>query len=175
MFKAITKIALILSLAIGFTSCSKDKADDGSNAYHMKLKRDNADKSFSTAVTAMKTQMGDGYNLVIVGLDGTKSTFNVVLYSADDFKSGDAFTADADDMSTYNDLAWAEDVQNSNETKIWSSFTLYSEGDPEMQVKITEINSEFVKGTFSGKISQNIEGGASKVITNGSFKAKFSY
>ena len=140
MFKAITKIALILSLAIGFTSCSKDKADDGSNAYHMKLKMDNA-----------------------------------VLYSADDFKSGDAFTADADDMSTYNDLAWAEDVQNSNETKIWSSFTLYSEGDPEMQVKITEINSEFVKGTFSGKISQNIEGGASKVITNGSFKAKFSY
>ena len=173
MFKAITKVALILSLAIGFASCSKDKADDASNAYHMKLKMDNADKSFSTAVAASKIQLGDGYNLVIVGTEGTKSTFNVALWSADDFKTGDTFTAFAEDMSTNNSLGWAEDIQNSNETKIWTSSSFYTEEDPEMQVTITEINSEFVKGTFSGKITQSIENGATKVITNGSFKARF--
>ncbi|WP_157473994.1 hypothetical protein [Flavihumibacter petaseus] len=173
MLKAFSAITLSLVLSVSMIACKK--GDDGpKNEPHMTAKFNGESKSFSQA-HAMKTQLGEGYNLSIVGVNGTKETFTINLWSdMNDFHSGESFTSEAAVNGSANSLGWAADLMNSNETTIWSNASFYVENPEEMHVTITEINSETVKGTFSGTIYQNVANPGSRTITEGEFVAKFS-
>lgn len=173
MLKVFRVIALSLVFAAALFSCKKDGSSP-SGSYHLSAKFDGELKSFNTQVSAVKVQMLDGYTLAITGLNGTKETFSLSLWSdMEGFHNGDVFHSVAEVNSTYNSLGWAADIINSNETTIWSSTSSFVISPEDITVTITEITNEYVKGTFTGKVYQNVENPASKTISSGEFKAKF--
>ena len=173
MLKAIRVIALSFVLSLSMLACKKS-SDSPSSSYNLTAKFDGQSKSFNTQVLAIKTQMGEGYNLIISALNGTKESFSIDLWSdMDGFHNGDVFYHEAVVNDTENLFGWASDMLNSNETTVWSSFPMYLTATSNIKVTITEITNEYVKGTFSGTIYQNVESSPSKSITDGQFMAKF--
>jgi hypothetical protein len=176
MLEAIPKISLCLVLSIVLFACKKSSDSPSGNSPHINAKFDGEKKSFSSNVFAYKVQMGDGYNLVITGVNGTSETFNISLFSdMNGFQNGDVFYEMAESNDTENTLAWVTNITNANETSIWATGISYVSTPSNIKVTITEINNDLVKGTFSGTIYQNINNPPSKSITQGEFVAKFKY
>ena len=175
MKRLIPIFSIALIAVFLFASCKKDSSSSNGSSSYIKAKLNGEQKEFTTGVSATRSGLGMGlWTMIVGGASGTES-FTINLWSdGDNFGTGTSFEAEATAASTYNSLGFVSPLGTSDPANIWATISTGTAATPELHVTITEANDKFIKGTFSGKIYQLVDNGASSMdVTEGEFYVKY--
>ena len=175
MKKYLPFILFACVITFTFTSCKKSSSTDTPGSYYMKANFDGSVKTFNNTVAAIKAELGNGYySLIITGIGSTEQLSLMLWSDKDDYTAGKTFTVEALGGTTYNFLAYAAPLGNSDPMSQWTTIYDYASVTQSFQCTITEATSAYIKGTFSSVIYQdNSSKVVSKTVTGGEFYAKY--
>ncbi|MBW7892196.1 MAG: hypothetical protein H3C48_14480 [Chitinophagaceae bacterium] len=166
-------LTLALLIVFGSISCKKEKQTQNNTA-EISVDFDGTTKKFQT-VFASKNDLSIFYSLSISGVTGSES-LSILLYSSDgNWASGQTYeiVAENGSMSTANAVTYAANVTSMDPQFLWSSSAV-TNVEEHFTCTLTEVTSEYVKGTFSADIYQNVTSAPPKKhLTNGKFYARF--
>lgn len=170
-----TTLKLIALFAITVMIFSCKKSSNSSSGYYFKGTYDGTPKTFNTAVTASKTNLGSGiYSLTIVGATTAEESAIVLWSDQDNFTAGSTYTITPTGVDTYNSLSYVSPLGSSAPSSIWNTSYDYGVVDQSFSCTITEVTSSYIKGTFSGVLYMNTDSAVvTKAVSGGQFYAKF--
>lgn len=166
-------LSIALLIIFGNSSCKKEQQPE-SDAPGISVDFDGSNKTFNTVVVS-KNDLSIFYSLVISGVSGSES-LSILLYSADGkWVSGQTYEIISENgsISTENAIGYSPNVTNTDPESIWSS-SPQTPAEQHFTCTLTEVTAEYVKGTFSADIYQNVtDAPPIKHLTNGKFYARF--
>jgi hypothetical protein len=173
IMKTTLKLIFLLTLSAMIFSCKK--SSNSSSAYYFKGNYNGTPKTFNTAVTASKTNLGSGiYSLTIVGATTAEESAIELWSNQDNFTAGSTYSVTASGVDTYNSLSYVSPLGSSAPSSIWSTVYDYGVVDQSFSCTITEATSTYIKGTFSGVLYMSTDSAVvTKVVDGGQFYAKF--
>ncbi len=171
--KTTLKLIFLFTLSAMIFSCKK--SSNSTSGYYFKGSYDGTPKTFNTAVTASKSNLGSGiYSLTIVGATTAEESALQLWSDQDNFTAGSTYTVTPTGVDSYNSLSYLSPLGSSAASSIWN--TVYDYGTPPQgfSCTITEVTATYIKGTFSGILYMSTDSAVvSKTVTNGEFSAKF--
>ncbi|MBS1742374.1 MAG: hypothetical protein JST81_05005 [Bacteroidetes bacterium] len=161
--------AQLLFLVISVSSCKKVVPSNVTGSvYYMKYKVDGVQKEYSISggKTIDTLISGVAYGATVAGSpnDGSES-MGLLLYSTTVISNPQTF--DDDNIPGYVLPEGSLDYVTNSGGLSYSSMELTS---PNVEIKITEITSAYIKGTFKGKLKE-IDGSNVVNVTDGEFYA----
>lgn len=169
MKKYILSLTLILSTAILFTSCKKEKNEPDSNSY-ISFKMDGQQKNFKAKAIAVKYTQDNIYTISFTAFQDTVSAEELLIQIGQKDKQITTGTyidpgPDAEDL-----LVIAGYMPASQDPEKTYSAGLQDDNNPKLQVTITTLTDTNVSGTFSGTFYDNDgDGPGTAAVTEGKF------
>jgi hypothetical protein len=155
----------------GSTNTGGSPSNNGT--YYFKAKFDGNPVDFSKAVIAAKTDFHTNtVSLTITGVSATESASISLWSEKDDFAKGKTYGEDALNGTTFNSFGYGS-LTNTDPSMVWASVYILGVQPESFHCTITDITSSYIKGTFDAFIYQNTPAVSKKVVTEGSFYAKF--
>lgn len=175
----ISKLLLsILCIACFFTSCNKERSNNNNNeAFHVKCTVDGTPMTFNGYVFCHYEWAGGKKAVTINGATGLSATAASVGFVITNIPSGDSINAGTYTDASTNFEVLASYAPNISTIAYDAGTTVFNEAKligatitNHFVVKITSLNNQTARGTFSGDFYYDGDpSGAKKTITNGEF------
>ena len=157
--------------AFAIIACNKNN-DTSNPGYQFQADLDGTTQTFSVLSSAAETTPAGLFSLTLIGVGATESISLQLWSDKDDFVAGKTFTIQGPNGTT-NVMAYGPNG-STDSTQSYFSYFKYGFVPQELDCKITERTTAYIKGTFSGKLYKNQTGVPQKIeVTNGSFFARF--
>jgi hypothetical protein len=165
-------IAFVFLVVVSFWGCKKSVANPGIGDSYMRYKLNGVKKDYNGCSAQFLDPVNGIYGVGIAGAstNDPSNDFSITLFSKTAVSQGAAFGADLV-TGTYFAQAILAYVEG---TKGYGSATTFITPSAKVSVKITELGSTYVKGTFSGTLysDNGVYTTVVYTVTEGEFNAK---